>query len=296
MNPEQLQTFLAIVKFKQISLAANSLYITQAAVSNRLRRLESQLGVQLVNRNKGQAKISLTNYGEKLVPIATQWMQLSKETDNLKNNIQYQSINVTTTSDINASFLSRICLSLMQTEVDLRFAFQETNDIDVYSNIDNDSCDIGFSFFNLPSYSIDVKPIGNESLTLIANTASVYTENTVFEELDRKYEVFIPWSPEYLDWHMIIWEDDQHPLVKLSSASSLTNFLQLEQAWALVPNSIASHLVSENHQIKRITLKNKVPSLPIYCISKKGNLKNKSFLNKFYAQVKSEHFKMTKQK
>lgn len=82
MNPELLQTFLKIVKYKQISQAADSLYITQAAVSNRLSRLESQLGVKLINRVKGQANVTLTKYGRRLVPIANEWMELVQETAN----------------------------------------------------------------------------------------------------------------------------------------------------------------------------------------------------------------------
>ena len=94
MNPELLQTFLKIVKYKQISQAADSLYITQAAVSNRLSRLESQLGVKLINRVKGQANVTLTKYGRRLVPIANEWMELVQETANLKELANYDNLSL----------------------------------------------------------------------------------------------------------------------------------------------------------------------------------------------------------
>lgn len=50
----QLQVFLAIAKTESIGLAAESLTMSKSAVSQALSELETRLGVQLFDRNRGR--------------------------------------------------------------------------------------------------------------------------------------------------------------------------------------------------------------------------------------------------
>lgn len=68
MDSELLKTFLEVSHTKHFGKAAENLYLTQAAVSTRIRQLESQLGVQLFTRLRNN--IRLTPAGEKLRPLA----------------------------------------------------------------------------------------------------------------------------------------------------------------------------------------------------------------------------------
>ncbi|MFA7554348.1 MAG: LysR substrate-binding domain-containing protein [Spongiibacteraceae bacterium] len=68
METELLKTFLEIEKTRHFGRAADNLYLTQAAVSSRIRQLESTLGVSLFNRHRNN--INLTPEGERLKPHA----------------------------------------------------------------------------------------------------------------------------------------------------------------------------------------------------------------------------------
>lgn len=68
MRIEQLSYLLAIKHFHSMSLAGESLYVSQQAVSLAIKQLEEECGVQLVKRtNKGSF---LTSYGEEVVLYA----------------------------------------------------------------------------------------------------------------------------------------------------------------------------------------------------------------------------------
>lgn len=69
MDSELLRTFLEVSHTKHFGKAAENLYLTQAAVSSRIRQLEGQLGVQLFTRLRNN--IRLTPAGEKLRPLAS---------------------------------------------------------------------------------------------------------------------------------------------------------------------------------------------------------------------------------
>lgn len=69
LDPRQLRAFLAIVRSGSLGLAAEALHVTQPALSRIVRRLESQLGVQLFERRS--TGMELTSFGQALLPHAT---------------------------------------------------------------------------------------------------------------------------------------------------------------------------------------------------------------------------------
>lgn len=68
MDTELLKTFLEVSRTRHFGRAAESLYLTQSAVSFRIRQLENQLGANLFTRHRNN--IRLTPAGERLVPYA----------------------------------------------------------------------------------------------------------------------------------------------------------------------------------------------------------------------------------
>ena len=65
MDIELLKTFLEVRRTRHFGKAAENLFLTQAAVSARIRQLERLLGVKLFIRSRNN--IQLTSEGERLV-------------------------------------------------------------------------------------------------------------------------------------------------------------------------------------------------------------------------------------
>lgn len=68
MNTELLRTFLEVAKTRHFGHAAENLYMTQSAVSSRIKQLEETLGVDVFTRERNN--ILLTPAGERLLPHA----------------------------------------------------------------------------------------------------------------------------------------------------------------------------------------------------------------------------------
>jgi len=75
LDGRQLRAFLAIVESGSLGRAAESLHLTQPALSRIVKRLETQLQVQLFERHS--TGMELTSYGDALLPYA---QHLSAET------------------------------------------------------------------------------------------------------------------------------------------------------------------------------------------------------------------------
>lgn len=63
----QLRAFLAVARTGSFTLAAESLYITQSALSGLIKELEQTLGARLVDRTT--RRVNLTDIGERLHPL-----------------------------------------------------------------------------------------------------------------------------------------------------------------------------------------------------------------------------------
>lgn len=68
LEPRQLQAFLAVVECGSLGRAAGKLRLTQPALSRVVKRMESQLQVQLFERRANG--MELTSFGEALLPYA----------------------------------------------------------------------------------------------------------------------------------------------------------------------------------------------------------------------------------
>ncbi|HAF9659655.1 TPA: HTH-type transcriptional regulator HdfR [Salmonella enterica] len=81
VDTELLKTFLEVSRTRHFGRAAEALYLTQSAVSFRIRQLKNQLGVNLFTRHRNN--IRLTTAGEKLLPYAetlmNTWQAARKE-------------------------------------------------------------------------------------------------------------------------------------------------------------------------------------------------------------------------
>lgn len=91
MDTELLKTFLEVSRSRHFGRAAEALYLTQSAVSFRIRQLENQLGVNLFTRHRNN--IRLTAAGEKLLPYAetlmNTWQAARKEVANTSRHNEF---------------------------------------------------------------------------------------------------------------------------------------------------------------------------------------------------------------
>lgn len=70
MEKDLLETFVTLANVQNISKTAQVLYISQAAVSHRLKKLEEHVGEELIIRNKGAKHTHLTAAGTRFLPLA----------------------------------------------------------------------------------------------------------------------------------------------------------------------------------------------------------------------------------
>jgi LysR family transcriptional regulator, transcriptional activator of the cysJI operon len=77
MENFRLRVFRAVARHSNFRMAAEELLLTQPAITQQIKALESELGVALFDRSGG--KVTLTTAGATLLPFANQLAELSEE-------------------------------------------------------------------------------------------------------------------------------------------------------------------------------------------------------------------------
>ena len=76
MELRQLKYFVEVGRLGSFSLASKSLFITQSTISQQLRKLEEELGVELLTRDTRH--VTFSDYGEQFYPCAVQVLEEAK--------------------------------------------------------------------------------------------------------------------------------------------------------------------------------------------------------------------------
>ncbi len=188
MNIELARTFLAVLHHQSFSRAAESLHITQTAVTTRMQSLEQQLGCQLMRRDRGGT--SLTAQGESFVSYAKQLLQTwERARDEVPRVRQVQSkLNIGTELSLWNPLLlewliwlrANIPTATIQAKVELAASLVDK----VLLNV------MDVAVLHSPQYhpQLKVELLMEETLILVTSTA---------EQTGKESYVNIDWGPEF---------------------------------------------------------------------------------------------------
>ena len=123
---ELLRTLIAVVDLRSFTKAAQSLGVTQPAVSAQIKRLQGLLGSELLD--KSAPGVTLTSAGEVVVGYARQLLSINDQILDLSSpSGGVQPIRIGMTGDFAVAALSRALACFRASHPEARFAFRRAN-------------------------------------------------------------------------------------------------------------------------------------------------------------------------
>lgn len=108
MTQLELQAFLAVTRTGSFSQAAQSLFISQPALSRRIRTLEEELGFRLLERQKGARSVEPTQEGRAFTPVAEHWLTLWEEARSIPQREENQVFRVASVGSVSTYILAPV--------------------------------------------------------------------------------------------------------------------------------------------------------------------------------------------
>lgn len=257
MTIEEIEAFMAVVEYKTLTLAAEKKYVSQSTISQRIKRLEDELGVKLFTRQPGQRAAVLTSYGNNLVPLAQQWSSLWRDMDTLHLSSVKTLISIGSVDLINNFTFVPLYKKIIQMHQDIELAVQTFHSSEIYSLLENRIIDIGFVFSQITYPDIISIPVYREKMYLITHEESAYYNGISTSQLEPSREAYLRWGPDYELWHNSNWNSSRH-MVTVNTGSTLIHYLDEPGNWAVGPISLIRSM-QKNNKIAFYELKESPP-------------------------------------
>jgi Transcriptional regulator len=250
MNIYNINAFLAVVHSRSMSKAAKSLYLTQSTISNRLRALEEELDITLFERRQGTREVELTSKGEELIPIAEKWIELWKETQQLKHAQSHIDVVIGSPDSLNICMLIPFFQRLANDPlINLDVRTHQSNE--VYALAESRRIDIGLSFRYLQYHNVSVSKVFSDPLCIVCRPGGKLAPGSKVHphQLNVKDELRLGWSPEFKQWHEKWWSASEQPHAFLDTPALIFGLMDDSRYWSVCSQSV-SMWMSERDEIQ----------------------------------------------
>lgn len=252
MDSELLKTFLEVSKTRHFGRAAEGLYLTQSAVSFRIRQLENQLGVNLFTRHRNN--IRLTAAGERLLPYAenlmSTWLTAKKE---VAHTSQHNQLTIGASASLWECLLSDWLISLYQQHNDLQFEARIAQRQSLVKQLHERQLDLLITTEAPKMDEFSSHLLGHFNLALFAASQKSHKEKLTYLRLE--------WGPDFQQHETGLMSNDDIPVLTTSSAQIVGKLLQKLNGYAFLPVNWAMNQ-EELWQVPET----KIVSRPVYAI------------------------------
>lgn len=246
MNLSEIETFLMIVKTKNITKTAENLFLSQPTVSHRLKSLENELQVNLITSKKGYKQIELTTQGEEFIPIAERWVSIWQEMQRLKDSQEKLYLTIGCTDTLNSAILFDLYRDMLNDKDQVMNLHIKTHySYEVYGLLENHDIDLGFVYHHLHFKNIVAEPVLREKMFLIQAADTELKKPIIYtDELDPEREIFVSWEANYQIWHDQWVGKGERPRLQVDTFELLFHLLSSEKMWAIAPVSVVDRIRS----------------------------------------------------
>ena len=271
MTQLELEAFLTVVRMGSVTAAARQLYITQPALSRRLRTLEEELGYPLLLRGKGIRVAELTEEGRAFIPLAEKYVQLWREARSIPQAERKQVLRLSSVGSVSSYLLPEVFSAFMAGCPECSVQFHHHHSFEAYGYVARGDVDMALISDDMFSREVQTIPLFREEMVLALSPGEKYRAVCHPTALDGTDEIRLPWNPEYDLWHDFWFPPTQPPRVLLDQMPLLEYFLRQRDLWAILPASAAAEMTAiPGVRIRR--LREGPPERYIYYLVKKPEL------------------------
>ncbi|QTF06695.1 HTH-type transcriptional regulator HdfR [Brenneria izadpanahii] len=237
MDTELLKTFLEVSRTRHFGRAAESLYLTQSAVSFRIRQLENQLGANLFTRHRNN--IRLTPAGERLLPYAENligtWQLAKKE---VVRSQQHSLLSIGATASLWEAYLTPWLQSLYKQrpmlQLEARIALRHS----LVKQLHERQLDLLITTEQPKMDELASQLLGNFSLSLFTSGSSEANQKLPYIKLE--------WGADFHQQESRLLVSDTVPVLTTTSAHLTRQLLETTGGCAFLP----SHWAQQYAQLK----------------------------------------------
>ena len=237
MDTELLRTFLEVRTTRHFGRAAQNLFITQAAVSARIKQLEETLGATLFIRNRNN--IQLSSEGERLVPHAEAvLMALARARQDVAlEDAGSSQLHLGVRTGVWGAALQRKLYALQEAEPELLVRLDSHEPADLTRKLLDRTLDMAILYEPPSLPELNCLPIGELTLKLFSSTR----RQDLAAAMAGNY-VYLDWGGGFSRFHTRRFGDQPVPVLHTNMNDMASDYLAARGGACYLPASLKSTL------------------------------------------------------
>ncbi|KPK12743.1 MAG: hypothetical protein AMJ68_00635 [Acidithiobacillales bacterium SG8_45] len=220
MDIDLLRTFLEVHRTRHFGRAAENLYLSQSAISARIRHLEDQVGTPLFTRDRND--IRLTAVGKRLLPhaesIVTAWHRARQEVT-LGADME-QSLSVGGTPSMWDILMQDWLQQIYQKMPDLALTADVAGPNELLRSLLDGTIDMALTFESPQVVRLNVVELQSIPLVMVSSKKGV----SATEALAKNY-LLVDWGTSFLTTHAKNFKDCPSPRLRVGLGRIAYDFL-----------------------------------------------------------------------
>ncbi|MFZ4404383.1 MAG: LysR family transcriptional regulator, partial [Pseudobdellovibrionaceae bacterium] len=260
VNLYQLTTFVTVISEGSMTAAADKLFLTQPAVSQQIRNLEEDLGVEILVR--GVRQIKPTPQGEVLYEYARKILQLVQQTEVALKSIGAElkgHLKIGTLNSIGLHMMSPIVSRLMRHNPDLKIRVEYQRGEDLIKSFKKSAFDILIlpeikTEFETELENVEEKFLLKEEMWLVSSGKDTNVPQRIALK-DIPQLSFVNFIDEYpgftksLNQHLARLGLNPDPIFESSNVGTLKRVIETGLGWGFLP----AHAIKKQVRGGRLT-------------------------------------------
>lgn len=242
MNTDLLRTFLEVAKTRHFGHAAENLFLTQSAVSSRIKQLENVIGVTVFTRQRNN--VLLTTAGERLLPHAetllASWQLAVQEVGvPAKKNVQ---LSVGGTSNLWDTFLQSLLPKLSVAFPTLYMRTEINRSEHLVRSLLGGRVDI-FATLDPPANSdFEIESIGDLELIMVCNH-----KNKQIDDVPTIGHVFVDWGTAFNLQQARLFSEPVAPILHTAQSRIALEFILSHRGAAYLPRALVQPYIDDGN-------------------------------------------------
>ncbi|PAD68463.1 LysR family transcriptional regulator [Bacillus sp. 7586-K] len=263
MELRQLTYFLEVVKHKSVTKAAESLHISQPALSKMIKRLEEELDMTLIIRSNKTSELTdggviVMEYAQK---ILSQIEELSTTLNDLTS-LKRGSIRIGLPPIIGSLYFPSVMAEFHRVYPNISITITEYGGAKVVKSVEEGEFELGVAVLPVDEEEFNIYPIVEDEMKLLIHNEHPLASRETIQLSELMDEEFIFYHEDFA-LHDIMWERciqegfEPKILFKSSQWDFMVEMVGANLGVTILPESICNRV--ENKQVKIINLH---PSTP----------------------------------
>ncbi len=263
MDIRQLTYFLEVAKQKSMTKAADTLHVSQPALSKMLKGLEDELGMTLIVRSNKASEVTdagliVMDYAKKVTGLLNEMSSTLSDMTHLKRG----TIHVGLPPIIGSLFFPKVLAEFHLAYPNIKIKITEYGAAKVTKSVAEGELEIGVAVLPIDEEDYNLYPIVKEEMKLVIHHKHPLARRKNVRLKELKNEEFIFYSEEFA-LHQIMWNQfikegfEPKILFKSSQWDFMSEMVAANLGITILPESICNRIDNDNVHIIDLT-----PSTP----------------------------------